>query len=60
MKKTALMLALAFALSGCAGKQNIDELISAQELPEYKEAVDIQVSDHGTQPDDGDVIVIDE
>lgn len=59
MKKAAMALALLFIFSGCSGKSNIDELISARELPEYEEKVDIQVTDdNGAEQDN--VIVIDE
>ena len=45
MKKTALLLVLVFALSGCVNKVNIDDLISAYDLPEYTNSLDIEVSD---------------
>lgn len=45
MKKTALLLILVFALSGCVNKVNIDDLISAYELPEYTNSLDIEISD---------------
>ncbi len=60
MKKTALLFALILALAGCSGKVNIDELISAQELPSYVEPVDIEITDTGDTQDNTDVIVIDE
>lgn len=61
MKKTALLLILAFTLSGCSGKVNIDELISAQELPKYTESVDIEISEsQDTANSNNEVIVIDE
>ena len=59
MKKSAIILALMLALSGCAGNVNVDDLISARELPEYKEVtVDIEVSDTEAEKGDDEVIVI--
>lgn len=45
MKKTALLLILVLALSGCMNKVNIDDLISAYELPKYTNSLDIEISD---------------
>lgn len=61
MKKTAILFALMLTISGCAGGADVDELISARELPEYGETVNIEVS----QTDDNaetnsEVITIDE
>lgn len=60
MKKATLLFAVIFALAGCTGGSNIDELISAQELPLYTEPVDIEITDTNDVQDDSDVIVIDE
>ncbi len=58
MKKSAIILALMMALSGCTGGVNVDDLISARELPEYSEVtVDIEVTDTEAEKDD-EVIVI--
>ncbi len=60
MKKLAIIFALVLMASGCAGGANIDDLISARELPEYGEILDIEVNE--TEPDDeaegGTVITI--
>lgn len=45
IKKMAVLFALLAALSGCASGTNVDELISAKELPEYGDSVDIQVNE---------------
>ena len=59
MKKTALLLICVFVLSGCSKKANIDELISAYELPEYSNPVEIEVSvTDEAETDSGDVISI--
>ena len=63
MKKTAILLILMLALSGCTGKVNVDELISARELPEYSPSVEIEINDTETEntettETDGEVIVI--
>lgn len=61
MKKTAILLTLMLALSGCTGKVNIDELISARELPEYSPSVEIEINETENETDTektSDVIVI--
>jgi len=59
MKKTALLLICIFMLSGCSKKANIDELISAHELPEYNNSLEIEVSDTDeTETESDDVISI--
>ena len=59
MKKTALLLVCVFILSGCSKKANIDDLISAHELPEYDNPVEIEVSDTDeSETDSNDVISI--
>lgn len=62
MKKTALLLTLILALSGCSKKADIDELISARELPEYADSVEIEVIENtnNTDTSNSEVIVIDE
>ena len=45
MKKIILLSVLVLTLSGCINKVNIDDLISAYELPEYTNSLDIEVSD---------------
>ena len=68
MKKTALLLILILALSGCVNKVNVDDLISAYELPEYTNSLDIEISDteesdssddNPDQSDSGEVITLD-
>ena len=68
MKKTALLLILILALSGCVNKVNVDDLISAYELPEYTNSLDIEISDteesdssddNSDQSDSGEVITLD-
>ncbi len=56
MKKIALVLVVMCVLSGCTKASNIDELISAYQLPEYGEKVDIQVTDN--EAHQGEVIEI--
>lgn len=45
MKKLAILFALLLAVSGCAGSVNVDDLISARELPEYGEILDIEINE---------------
>lgn len=68
MKKTALLLILILALSGCVNKVNVDDLISAYELPEYTNSLDIEISDseesdtsedNSDQSDSEEVITLD-
>lgn len=47
IKRTAIFAALLLALSGCATNVDIDELISAKELPEYEATVEIEVNEDG-------------
>ena len=61
MKKTVILLTLVLALSGCTGKVNIDELISARELPEYSPSIEIEINESETESESdttSDVIVI--
>ncbi len=60
MKKTAILLALVAAISGCAGGTNVDDLISVRELPEYGEILDIEINETEgeTEAEDGEVITI--
>ena len=45
MKKIAVFCALLLVLSGCASGADVDELISAKELPQYSDSVDIEVNE---------------
>lgn len=63
MKKVLLIIIcfMSLSLSGCSKKVNIDELISARELPEYTEKVEVKVVETSDElATSEDVIVIDE
>lgn len=47
MKKSVILCALLLALTGCGAGADIDELISAQELPEYSSAVELEINEDG-------------
>lgn len=48
IKKLTIFAVLALMLSGCGASTNIDELISAKELPEYDTTVEIEINDDET------------
>ena len=63
MKKLILvtLCSMSLALSGCTKKVNVDELISARELPQYAEKVEVKVVEtSGDVESTENVIVIDE
>ncbi len=63
MKKviSILLCFMSLTLTGCTKKVNIDELISARELPEYTEKVEVKVVEtNGEVESPEDIIVIDE
>ncbi len=63
MKKVILLVIsiMVLSLSGCTKKVNVDELISARELPEYTEKVEVKVVEtNGEVESPEDIIVIDE
>ena len=52
---------MSLSLSGCTKKVNVDELISARELPQYTEKVEVKVVEtSGEVESSEDIIVIDE
>lgn len=63
MKKLILITLcfMSLSLTGCTKKVNVDELISARELPQYTEKVEVKVVEtSGEVESPEDIIVIDE